>query len=193
MKPEKRTKRRRGFTLVELLVVIAIIGILISLVFPAVRRATDSARRGQAATEVKSIESAVLSYYNEYGRYPHGNDPGRNDYFYGRTATANYELINVLRSIDGTGNVGFERNPRRIVFLEVPERSLSSEGDFLDPWGEPYNIYVDTSFDNTIEGGEHYPEIQNRRVAVWSVGKQNPTPQDFQQRGRHIQSWPFAP
>jgi prepilin-type N-terminal cleavage/methylation domain-containing protein len=35
-----RTYQRRGFTLVELLVVIAIIGVLVSLLLPAVRAST---------------------------------------------------------------------------------------------------------------------------------------------------------
>lgn len=180
---------RAGFTLIELMVVIGIIAILVAMTVPVVGRAVDSARRGQASTEVKSIEAALLQYYNEYGRFPHGNDPGGSDYIYGEGGDAdNRNLMNVLRAVASTdGNADHSANPRRIVFLEIPDRSLSDDGDYVDPWGEQYNVLVDTSFDGNINVSGTYEEIQNRRVAVWTRADR-----ELDERRRHIHSWNFS-
>ena len=175
----------QGFTLIELLVVIAIIAILAGILIPTVTTAMRRAEIAQVRGEINTLVTAIRAYHSDYGRYPTEQNGVPADARYGEERGAgntsvrnNRLLINVLRSIDAAYNSNHDLNGRRNVYLEAGDASFNPSGDFIDPWGIPYEIHLDTGFNNEINNfpadlaGALAPitSLQGRTAIVWSAG-----------------------
>jgi len=62
--------RQKGFTLVELLVAIGIIGILSSIAVVSVSNVRAKARDAKRIADVKQVQTALESFFNDQNAYP---------------------------------------------------------------------------------------------------------------------------
>jgi len=151
-----------GFTLIELLVVISIIAILASMSFAGITSAVLQAHKLRAKNDMVQIKSAIQSYYAEYGRYPTGGDTTGKDMVFGYGGDMdNSAIISMLRHrVSDDGLDPNNENPRELPFIEpkvvqgagatVKGAVDSDDGNWYDPWGEQYIIFIDSNYDGDI-------------------------------------------
>lgn len=133
----------KRFSLIELLVVIAIIAILAAILMPAISTVRNNAKKAQARAQMNAIMTAIKTYESTYGVLPvttaNWSDAPST------TATQYTNLMNALT------NVPNGSNSRKIRFLDVPNNYATL--GYVDPWGNKYQIYIDTSYTGQLSVG----------------------------------------
>jgi hypothetical protein len=108
---------------------IGVVGFVLLIVIPEIGL-VEKSRRMAARSSAAQVAVAVKQYVSEYGFRPGDNEA---------------QIMTTLRG----------ENTRKIVFFEVPDRSLNTKGELIDLWGTPFRFDLS--------------DAQNPRV--WSCGK----------------------
>src|ERR1051325_8142940 len=157
MKSIRSSFNRWAFTLVEMLLVIAIIGILASVLLPALAGAKTKAKIAYARTQMKQLEHSIIAYKADYSRFPGtiaAANGGVPDFTFGTVNTGatgpaimnlppapspydanNSELVGIMADLlvfrDGTvtANPNHDRNPRQHDYFKFKD----GPGDLSNP------------------------------------------------------------
>jgi prepilin-type N-terminal cleavage/methylation domain-containing protein/prepilin-type processing-associated H-X9-DG protein len=126
--------RPAGFSLVELLVVIAVIGLLLSLLLPAVQAAREAARRLGCSNNLHQIGIGLQSYHDSYKHFPLGGTEMRG-----------------LRNPDGSvrypNGVQMAWSAYILPFIEL--QSLAKQIDYKKGYDSPENAVAASSVIST--------------------------------------------
>ena len=185
-------RKRSAFTLIELLIVIAIIVVLASVLLPAMNSVMKKAEATKARVEAKSLVNAWKAYFNEYGRWPVGANYKlfEDAIFLGdkqnadeASSTGIVMIANVMTNImypNASLYAGMnmhpictEYNAKREVFLTYQADSVNTNGDMVDPWGNPYKVMFDVNRDGKVDrpalGSLSATSVYDS-VISWSMG-----------------------
>jgi prepilin-type N-terminal cleavage/methylation domain-containing protein len=118
----KRKKMRGGFTLVEILTTMAIIGILLSVLLPALNQVGKSAANVKQKAQFHAIEMALETFRADTGDYPPSN------YYQANATTAYCGSQRLAEAIVGRDGLGFHPDS---VFSPYGTDSLMPGGNEL--------------------------------------------------------------
>lgn len=172
---EMNEKRKQPFSKAEKLMGGGVLLIVLSIVIPVWVAMEAARRQGVVRADLEMLVSASERFFVDYGYWPSPHMGTSGDVRYGREA-GNDLVMNILRAVNGPGNEGHRLNPNQIEYLRVGRAGrgrsgLDDEGQFVDPWGSPYQVVLDTDMNNVCTMAQTiYPNQSGSGVVAWSYG-----------------------
>ncbi len=166
-----------GFTLVELLVVITIIGILISLLLPAVQSAREAARALQCSNNLKQMGLACHNYMNQYREcFPYGS-PAKNHHGLFTYMLPYLEQQNLYDKLDLNGNTWNDTVYRYTAIPAYICPSYAGEPVISDPSLSAFKLGALTTYQGvggaivgrgeTVTASTDYGDMPNNGIFGW--------------------------
>jgi type II secretory pathway pseudopilin PulG len=123
--------------LVFYLIAGSVITILVVMLIPAINSTGRPTQLQRAVIEMRIISDAMQAYRKQTGSYPTG------------------QTENILQQLRGTNDSGSH-------YLLHPYRRNYSTNDYVDPWGTPYRIEVESEINFVIRSAGKNGEFGDR-------------------------------
>jgi prepilin-type N-terminal cleavage/methylation domain-containing protein len=156
--PVGAIRDRHGFSLIELLTVIAVIGILAAILVPVIGGIRERARVTAATSDAKQIANAWRLYYNDRGEWPdpqafepEGSEAKSSERDDGEVFWNAYVRL-LTGDFDSSESSFADNNPGATAYLSLTPDQIDENGEFVDPWENPYKFKLDKRYREGSDG-----------------------------------------
>lgn len=141
------TRRLIGFTLIEIILSLAILGILAGIAIPLYAGYIDKARNEAAMADIRTISSALTTFFADNNIYP--------------------ESLDEVRTISSALTTLFADN-----YIYPESLAEAGSATYRDPWGNPYQyLNIQTARNRGQMRKDRFLVPINTDYDLYSMGK----------------------